>query len=210
MSQGTLYTISAPSGAGKTSLVKALVEKTENIQVSVSHTTRQPRPGEQNGVNYHFVTQEEFMQMLAKNLFLEQAKVFDHYYGTSQDWLMAKLNAGIDVILEIDWQGAKQVCDLKPDAVSIFILPPSQLALEKRLRERGKDNDNVIAQRLRGATLEMSHYAEFDYLVVNDDFSKALEDLQNIVYSQRLRQSVQTLKLKELLSELGISKTKNL
>jgi guanylate kinase len=145
------------------------------------------------------------MQMLANNLFLEQAKVFDHYYGTSQDWLMAKLNAGIDVILEIDWQGAKQVCDLKPDAVSIFILPPSLLALEKRLRERGKEDENVIAQRLRGATLEMSHYAKSDYLVVNDDFSKALEDLQSIVYSQRLRQSVQALKLRELLGELGIN-----
>jgi len=174
LSQGTLYTISAPSGTGKTSLVKALVENTENIQVSVSHTTRPSRSGEQNGVHYHFVTEAEFRQNLAKNLFLEHAKVYNHYYGTSQSRVMKKLNAGIDVILEIDWQGSQKVCQLKPDTISIFILPPSQLALEKRLRERGTDNDQVIAQRLRNAALEMSHHAEFDYLVINDNFLEAL------------------------------------
>ncbi|RKZ44357.1 MAG: guanylate kinase [Gammaproteobacteria bacterium] len=199
MSQGTLYTISAPSGTGKTSLVKALVENTENIQVSVSHTTRPSRSGEQNGVHYHFVTEAEFRQNLAKNLFLEHAKVYNHYYGTSQSRVMKKLNAGIDVILEIDWQGSQKVCQLKPDTISIFILPPSQLALEKRLRERGTDNDQVIAQRLRNAALEMSHHAEFDYLVINDNFLEALRDLEHIVYSQRLRQPVQALRLESLL-----------
>lgn len=199
MSQGTLYTISAPSGTGKTSLVKALVENTENIQVSVSHTTRPSRSGEQNGVHYHFVTEAEFRQNLAKNLFLEHAKVYNHYYGTSQSRVMEKLNAGIDVILEIDWQGSQKVCQLKPDTISIFILPPSQLALEKRLRERGTDNDQVIAQRLRNAALEMSHHAEFDYLVINDNFLEALRDLEHIVYSQRLRQPVQALRLESLL-----------
>ncbi|RKZ38341.1 MAG: guanylate kinase [Gammaproteobacteria bacterium] len=199
MSQGTLYTISVPSGTGKTSLVKALVENTENIQVSVSHTTRPSRSGEQNGVHYHFVTEAEFRQNLAKNLFLEHAKVYNHYYGTSQSRVMKKLNAGIDVILEIDWQGSQKVCQLKPDTISIFILPPSQLALEKRLRERGTDNDQVIAQRLRNAALEMSHHAEFDYLVINDNFLEALRDLEHIVYSQRLRQPVQALRLESLL-----------
>jgi len=199
LSQGTLYTISVPSGTGKTSLVKALVENTENIQVSVSHTTRPSRSGEQNGVHYHFVTEAEFRQNLAKNLFLEHAKVYNHYYGTSQSRVMKKLNAGIDVILEIDWQGSQKVCQLKPDTISIFILPPSQLALEKRLRERGTDNDQVIAQRLRNAALEMSHHAEFDYLVINDNFLEALRDLEHIVYSQRLRQPVQALRLESLL-----------
>jgi len=202
MNQGTLYTISAPSGAGKTSLVKALVENTENIQVSISHTTRLPRPGEENGINYHFVTEEEFIHKLANHLFLEHAKVFNHYYGTSQEWLTAQLNAGIDVILEIDWQGAKQVRRLKPDTISIFILPPSRATLEERLRERGKDSDEVIVQRLRGATLEMNYYTESDYLVINDDFSQALKDLQSIVYSQRLKQVTQTLRFEGLLSEL--------
>jgi guanylate kinase len=202
VSKGTLFTISAPSGAGKTTLVKALVESTDKIKVSVSHTTRKPRPGEKNNVNYHFVTEEEFMHMLTCNLFLEHAQIYDHYYGTSQKWLMEQLNTGIDVILEIDWQGAQQVRRLKPDTVGIFILPPSRTALEKRLRKRGKDSEDVIAKRLRGAVDEISHYVEFDYLVVNDDFSKALNDLQIIVHSQRLRQLAQAPKLEGLLTEL--------
>ncbi len=202
MSKGTLFTISAPSGAGKTTLVKALVESTDKIKVSVSHTTRKPRPGEKNNVNYHFVTEEEFMHKLTCNLFLEHAQIYDHYYGTSQKLLIEQLNAGIDVILEIDWQGAQQVHRLKPDTVGIFILPPSRAALEKRLRKRGKDSEEVIAKRLRGAVDEISHYVEFDYLVVNDDFSKALKDLQVIVHSQRLRQLAQAPKLEGLLTEL--------
>lgn len=204
MSQGTgtLYTISAPSGAGKTTLVKALLESSDNIRVSVSHTTRQPRSGEINGVNYHFVSKDEFSRMLENNLFLEYARVFDNYYGTSQGWLEVQLNAGIDVILEIDWQGAQQVRGLMPDTVSIFILPPSRQALEQRLHYRGKDSDEVIAKRLRGAVEEMSHCGEFDYLVVNDDLNQALRDLQYIVHSQRLRQVAQAVKLDGLLTDL--------
>jgi len=202
VTQGTLYTISAPSGAGKTTLVNALIENTDNIKVSVSHTTRQPRPGEKNGVNYHFVTKDEFMGMLENNLFLEHAQVFDNHYGTSQQWLMEELNAGIDVILEIDWQGAEKIRRLKPDTVNIFILPPSRAALEQRLRHRGKDSEEVIAKRLRGAVEEMRHCVEYDYLVVNDDFDQALKDLQSIIQAQRLRQVVQAAKLEGLLMEL--------
>ncbi|MEN8217203.1 MAG: guanylate kinase [Pseudomonadota bacterium] len=202
MSQGTLYTISAPSGAGKTTLVKALVESVDNIQVSVSHTTRQPRRGEINGVNYHFVTKDEFLRMLENDLFLEHAEVFDNEYGTSQEWIVEQLNMGIDVILEIDWQGAQVVRRKMPETVNIFVLPPSRAALEQRLRLRGKDSEVVIAKRLRGAVEEMSHCVEYDYLVVNDDFDQALGDLQAIVQSQRLRQVVQATKFEGLLSEL--------
>jgi len=207
VSKGTLFTIAAPSGAGKTTLVKALVESTDNLKVSVSHTTRQPRRGEENGVNYNFITEDEFMQMLKGNLFLEHAQVFEHYYGTSQQWLTEQLDTGVDVILEIDWQGAQQVCRLKPDTVSIFILPPSRAALEKRLRQRGKDSEDVIAKRLRGAALEISHSVEFDYLVVNDNFNKALNDLQAIVYSQRLTQRVHAPKLEGMLTDLTVTDT---
>jgi guanylate kinase len=202
VSQGTLLTISAPSGAGKTTLVQALVESTDNIQVSVSHTTRKPRLGEKNGENYHFVTEAEFLHILECNLFLEHAKIYDYYYGTSQKWLNEQLEAGIDVILEIDWQGAQQIHRLMPDTVGIFILPPSPEILEKRLRQRGKDSEEVIIKRLRGAVEEISHYVDFDYLVVNDDFSKALKDLQTIVHSLRLRQTVQAAKLEKLLTDL--------
>ncbi len=202
MSQGTLYTISAPSGAGKTTLVKALVESIDNIQVSVSHTTRQPREGEIEGINYHFVSKNQFLQMLQNNLFLEQAQVFDNYYGTSEKWLKAQLDKGIDVILEIDWQGAQKIRRLKPEMVSIFIIPPSKTALEKRLRQRSKDSEKVMTKRLRGAALEISHYTEYDYLVVNDDFSQALKDLQSIVQSQRLRRVVQATKFQGMLTEL--------
>ncbi len=198
----TLYTISAPSGAGKTTLVNALIETTDNIKVSVSHTTRQPRQGEKNGENYHFVTKDEFMEMLENNLFLEHAQVFDNHYGTSEQWLMEQLNAGIDVILEIDWQGAEKIRRLKPDTVNIFILPPSRATLEQRLHDRGKDSEEVIAKRLRGAVEEMRHCVEYDYIVINDDLEQALKDLQSIIQSQRLRQVVQAAKLEGLLSEL--------
>jgi len=202
MSTGTLYLISAPSGAGKTSLVHALVNSLDYIQVSVSHTTRQSRPGEKNGVDYYFVSQDEFLQMLTYNLFLEHAQVFDNYYGTSEKWLLNQLNKGIDIILEIDWQGAQQVRRLKPNSVSIFILPPSRQALESRLRQRGQDSDAVIQQRLYKAIDEMTHYVEYDYLVVNDDFETALKDLQVIIQSQRLTQLVQAPKLQGLLTDL--------
>ena len=202
MSKGTLYLISAPSGAGKTSLVKALLENTPNLKVSVSHTTRQPRAGEKDGINYHFVSKTEFQQMLSENVFLEHAQVFDNYYGTSGKWVTEQLNTGIDVILEIDWQGAQQVRRLQPDTISIFILPPSRATLEQRLRKRGTDSETVIAKRLRGAVEELSHYSEFDYLVVNDDFEQALKDLQAIIHSQGLKQAAQAEKLKGLLDDL--------
>ncbi len=206
MTQGTLYTISAPSGAGKTTLLKTLIKKTDHLKVSVSHTTRQPRSGEKNGVHYHFVTEDEFLHLLKTNVFLEHAQVFDHHYGTSRAGLIEQLKAGIDVILEIDWQGVQQIRQLMPETISIFILPPSRKALEKRLRKRAKDSKAVIAQRLHGAALEISHYAEFDYLVVNDNFSQAVKELQFIIYSQRLRQIRQASKLKDLLTELRETK----
>ena len=202
MTKGILFAVAAPSGAGKTSLVNALVASMDGLTVSVSHTTRKPRPGEKNGVNYHFVTEEDFIHMLTCNLFLEHAQVYDHYYGTSQKWLLEYLHTGTDVILEIDWQGAQQVRRLKPDTVTIFILPPSRAVLEQRLRSRGQDSEAVIAQRLQGAFDEISHYVEFDYLVVNDDFSQALKDLQAIVHSRRLTQLAQAPKLEKLLTDL--------
>ncbi|MFT4997514.1 MAG: guanylate kinase, partial [Flavobacteriales bacterium] len=162
-SQGTLYTISAPSGAGKTSLVNALIEQDPSIQVSISHTTRTIRPGELNGVNYHFVDQTDFLAMLGQADFLEHARVFDNYYGTSQQWVEETLAKGLDVILEIDWQGAAQVGKLMPDAIAIFILPPSKMALERRLTGRGQDSPAIIDKRMSEAQSEMSHYIEADY-----------------------------------------------
>src|SRR5579884_3074698 len=165
---GTLYIISAPSGGGKTSLVKALTASMPNIIVSVSHTTRPKRPGEEDGVNYHFVDQAQFKKLLAEDLFLEHATVFGNYYGTSRRWVEEKLQAGIDVVLEIDWQGAQQVRKLMPKTVSIFILPPSREVLLERLQARDQDNKAVIAKRMAAASNEISHYHEYDYLVIND------------------------------------------
>lgn len=202
--RGTLFIVSAPSGAGKTSLVAALVEALPNVRISVSHTTRPIRPGEQDGVNYHFTDRDTFLQKVGEGRFLEHAEVFGNLYGTSADWVDATLNSGEDVILEIDWQGAEQVRHLVPGAASIFILPPSLAELESRLRGRGQDDDQVIAQRLAGAQAEMAHYAEFDYLVVNDDFNHALTDLTAILRSHRLRigaqQRAQAARIGELLS----------
>lgn len=185
--QGTLFVVSAPSGAGKTSLVKALIESTPNIHVSVSHTTRPQRPGEVNGVNYHFVTQDGFTAMLNDNAFLEHAQVFDNLYGTSKRAVTDKLNAGVDVVLEIDWQGAQQIRRQMPDAVSIFILPPSREVLEQRLLGRGQDPVEVIRKRMAQANEQISHHVEFDYLIINDDFDKALKEMQAVVLAQRLR-----------------------
>lgn len=202
MNIGTLYVIAAPSGAGKTSLVKALIESLDHIRVSVSYTTRAPRPGEQDGVNYHFISHEQFERMLDASEFLEHAQVFDNYYGTGQAWVDSELKKGVDVILEIDWQGAQQIRRLHPDCASIFILPPSRETLEQRLRQRNQDSDEIIARRMQGAVEEMSHYIEFDYLVINDDFQTALADLQAIVKSHRLQQRLQNEKLKHLLVDL--------
>ncbi|MFP4611168.1 MAG: guanylate kinase [Thiohalophilus sp.] len=199
---GTLYVIAAPSGAGKTSLVAALVESTPDIDVSVSHTTRPMRPGEQDGIHYHFTDVPTFEQMIEAGRFLEHARVFDNYYGTATASIEQELDAGRDVILEIDWQGAAQVRRQVPGSVGIFILPPSREALEERLRGRGQDPDEVIARRMRDAVNEMSHYAEFDYLVFNDDFEIALADLQNIVLARRLRFEAQSRRHAESLKQL--------
>lgn len=202
MSKGILYTVSAPSGAGKTSLVNALVKSNPEVCVSVSHTTRPRRPGEEDGVNYHFVSHETFEQMLGEGAFLEHAQVFGNFYGTSQHWVENTLAAGMDVILEIDWQGAAQVRHLLPDTVSLFILPPSLSSLRQRLTGRGQDDDAVIEARMREAINEISHYAEADYLIVNDDFTLALAQLQALITSQHLRREVQADRYQSLLKEL--------
>lgn len=199
---GTLYVISAPSGAGKTSLVKALLEQTENIGVSVSHTTRAKREGEQDGIDYHFVDKEDFVSMVKDSAFLEHAQVFDNYYGSAIANIESTLNQGEDVILEIDWQGAEQVRKQLPYSVNIFILPPSQQALEERLRGRGQDSDEIIARRMRDAKNETSHYSEYDYLVVNDQFEDAIMELKGIVVARRCRFEAQAQRLAPLLKEL--------
>lgn len=199
---GTLYIISAPSGAGKTSLVKALIDSEAQIRVSVSHTTRAMRPGEVDGVNYHFVSREQFHGMLDNTEFLEHAEVFGNLYGTSQEWVKQTLREGYDLILEIDWQGAQQVRRLMPEAKSIFILPPTQEALRHRLTNRGQDSGEIIEQRMREAVSEMSHYVEYDYLLINDDFAHALSDLKAIFRANQLLQSPQQQRHGGLLSEL--------
>jgi guanylate kinase len=199
---GTLFTVSAPSGAGKTSLVSALLDRCQGIQVSVSHTTRPKRPGENDGLNYHFVSEEVFLAMLEKAEFLEHANVFGHLYGTSQVWVEKQLNRGIDVILEIDWQGAQQIKRLMPDSESIFILPPSRATLEQRLTTRGQDDPGIIQRRMSEAVEEMSHYVESDFLLVNDDFELALAELHAIVISRRLSTRHQVPALAQLLEDL--------
>ncbi|GIZ13728.1 guanylate kinase [Pseudomonas sp. NCCP-436] len=199
---GTLYIISAPSGAGKTSLVKALVDSEPLIRVSVSHTTRAMRPGEVDGVNYHFVDHAQFNAMLERGEFLEHARVFDNLYGTSQKWVEQTLAEGFDLILEIDWQGAQQVRRLMPQSRSIFILPPTQEALRQRLTNRGQDSGEVIERRMREAVSEMSHYVEYDYLIINDDFTHALNDLKAVLRSNQLLQARQQQRHTGLLQEL--------
>ena len=200
MAIGTLFIISAPSGAGKTSLVTKLLGEMDNIQVSVSHTTRACRPGEEDAVNYHFVSQAQFETMVAGEQFLEYAEVFGNYYGTSKEWVQSTLDNGIDVILEIDWQGAQQVREKFAHHVSIFILPPSKQALVERLQGRGQDEAAVIEKRIAAATEEMSHYAEADYLVINDDFETALQQLKSIISAKRCKIPVQGCE--KLLSDL--------
>ena len=200
--KGQLYIISAPSGAGKTSLVKALLESTPNLQVSVSHTTRDIRPGETHGVNYHFVDESEFASIREAGGFFEWAQVFGNFYGTSRQVVQEQLAAGVDIILEIDWQGARQVKALVDTAVSIFVLPPSTTALRNRLTERGQDNDDIIDSRMRAARDEMAHYDEADFIVLNDNFETALSDLQSIVRTQRLSQSIQSVNLTSVIADL--------
>lgn len=202
MGLGTLYVIAAPSGAGKTSLVRALVETVEHLRVSVSYTTRPRREGETHGVSYHFVSHEEFEILLKQNLFLEYAEVFGNYYGTSKQWVEQQLAEGKDIILEIDWQGAQQIKQLYPESVAIFILPPSRKILEQRLRGRGTDKEEVIQRRLNEAVQEMQHAGTFDYWIVNDEFDLALRDLQTIIRSQRLRTKFQSYYLRDLMRSL--------
>lgn len=199
---GTLFIISAPSGGGKTSLVNAAVEDIPELEVSISHTTRSKRPGELDDRDYHFVSEPDFLELINKKAFLEHAKVFGYYYGTTQKWVEEKLRAGISVILEIDWQGAEQIKQKMPECVSIFIVPPSLSVLENRLLERGQDNPEVIAKRMSAARAEISHYGEFDYLVVNDAFSKALQELKAIIISQHLKLKFQQHKYAVLLNNL--------
>ncbi len=201
-STGTLYIISAPSGAGKSSLVKALIDIEPQIRVSVSHTTRAMRPGEENGVHYHFVEREEFVKMIEHGDFLERAEVFGNLYGTSQSYLQQTLDEGHDLILEIDWQGAEQVRKLMPQARSIFLLQPSQQALRDRLDNRGQDSAEIIDGRMREAVSEMSHYVDYDYLIINDDFAVALDDLKAIFHASRLQQKRQQQRYGKLLAEL--------
>ncbi|MBJ9974363.1 guanylate kinase [Pseudomonas sp. S75] len=199
---GTLYIVSAPSGAGKTSLVDALTRKDEQIRVSVSHTTRAMRPGESHGVNYHFVAHDAFRALIAQGDFLEHAEVFGNFYGTSRSALQETLAQGFDLILEIDWQGAQQVRRLMPEALSIFILPPSQQALRERLDGRGQDSEEIIAGRMKEAVSEMVHYDEFDYVIVNDDFVQALEDLKSVFRANRLLLAKQKQRHGALLEQL--------
>lgn len=185
---GTLFVVSAPSGAGKTSLVRALLEIDAGLQLSVSYTTRESRPGEIDGEHYHFVDIGTFDAMVADGAFVEYARVFDNAYGTAESALRRVIGRGDDLLLEIDWQGARQVRERIPEAVSIFVMPPSLAALEERLRGRGQDSDVVIAGRMARARDELSHYSEYDYLIVNDRFDAALAQLQAIVIAERLRQ----------------------
>lgn len=199
---GTLYVISAPSGAGKTSLVKALLEQDKQVCVSVSHTTRDMRPGEVDGKDYNYIAMEQFNSMIEQGQFLEFAEVFTNKYGTSQIWVEQQLEQGMDVILEIDWQGAQQVRRLMPDCVSVFILPPSTAALRERLTGRGQDGEEVINHRMSEALSEMSHYNEYDFLIINDQFELALEDLQAVFNARRLELSRQQIKQTALLAGL--------
>ncbi|MDC9728327.1 MAG: guanylate kinase [Methyloprofundus sp.] len=202
MNQGKLYIISAPSGAGKTSLIKQLLPQVEKLMVSISHTTRAQREGEQDGVDYFFTSVEVFKSAIAQGDFLEYAQVFDNFYGTAQSSVEASLKQGLDVILEIDWQGAEQIRKLLPDTLSIFIVPPSNEALRERLQGRGQDSDEIINRRMQDAVNEMSHYAEYDYLVVNDDFNTALVELQSIILANRLHIQRQQTTLAPLLTSL--------
>ena len=199
---GNLFIVSAPSGAGKTSLVRAMQEQLDGIAFSVSHTTRAMRPGEKDGRDYHFVDVKTFKQMIKDKAFLEHAKVFDNYYGTARASIEQQLAAGQDVFLDIDWQGARQVRRRWKGVQSIFILPPSRAALEERLRGRGQDSAETIARRMQGAISESGHYGEYDYLIINADFQTALQELITLVRAARLKQARQAARHQELLAGL--------
>jgi len=200
--EGTLFVVAAPSGAGKSSLVNALLEREPAISLSVSHTTRPPRPGELYGRHYYFVERAEFEREIAEGIFLEHAEVHGNLYGTSRTSVQGLLTQGRDVLLEIDWQGAEQIRRSKPDCVSVFILPPSRVELERRLRGRGSDSAEVIERRLHNSRGEIAHAHEFDYILVNDVFEDALADLQAIVRAVRLRSALQWRRHEALIAEL--------
>lgn len=199
---GTLFIISAPSGAGKTSLVKALLERMTSIQASVSHTTRPQREGEVDGQHYHFVSESTFNELCAQGVFLEHAQVFKNFYGTSAQTIKTQLQSGIDVILEIDWQGAQQVRQQIANTCCIFILPPSVETLQQRLIKRGQDKADTISSRMQEATQEISHFSEYDYLIINDDFDSALEELTTIIKASRLKLHIQHERHNNLISAL--------
>ena len=202
MNTGTLYIISAPSGAGKTSMISKLLESLSDAEMAVSHTTRQAREGEVDGKHYHFVTKDKFLDGVMQHEFLENAEVFGNYYGTSKKSVEGILKKGIDVILEIDWQGAEQVRGLMPDALSIFILPPSKTELERRLRGRGTDSDDVIAKRLGQSCADITHYDEFDYVVINDNFDESVKQLESIFHANRATLEKHIQKNQALIDEL--------
>lgn len=199
---GNLFIISAPSGAGKTSLITALVEEVSNLEISLSYTTRAQRPGEVNGVHYNFISQAKYDELLAQDVFLESATVFEYNYGTSKRWIQERLDKGIDILLEIDWQGARQIKQkFQQNCVSIFVLPPSLAVLEARLRSRKQDADDVIAHRMEKAEAEISHYPEYDYLIINEDFERAKIELKSVITAERLRNQSQQQRCAELLAQ---------
>lgn len=202
--QGNLFIVSAPSGAGKTSLVRALVERDRGVRLSVSYTTRPPRPGEVDGIDYYFVDEAEFVEMLARGDFLEHALVYGNRYGTSRARIETLRGEGIDLIFEIDWQGAQTMRSHFPDATSVFILPPSTDALLDRLRSRGQDSEEVILRRLAAAKADMVHVAEFQYVIINKDFASALNELQALVAAQRLHYAQQRMRHHRLFTDLEI------
>jgi len=202
LNEPNLYVVAAPSGGGKTSLIRALLEKDAKVSLSISHTTRAPRPGEVEGLHYHFVDDLTFTRMIAENAFLEHAQVFDNRYGTGRDAVRLKLAAGYDVILDIDWQGARQIRGNFPDCCTIFILPPSLEVLRNRLANRGQDSMEVIERRMKDARAEISHWSEFDFVIINDDFDETLADLQSIVRHRKPCRPKQKDRNDDLVAEL--------
>ena len=200
--RGNLFILSAPSGAGKSSLISTLIERNDDIQVSVSHTTRNSRPGEENAVHYHFVSVDEFKTHINEGHFIEWAEVFGNFYGTSKVVIENLLNNGVDVFLDIDWQGAQQIRELFPEVITVFIAPPSRAALRQRLIGRGQDESEVIERRMIEAKSQISHYPEFDFIIVNDDFEQCLSELKLITRAQRLKATNQAIKFDHLLKEL--------
>lgn len=203
--QGNLFIVAAPSGGGKTSMVHAVADRFDSLEVSVSHTTRPIRPTEQPDVDYFFVSEPQFMDMVQANAFIEHAKVFDYYYGTSITQILNRINAGIDVLLDIDWQGAEQIKHIFPQAIGIFVLPPSFLELKRRLDSRKRDDENIIKKRMSQAIDEMRHYDAFDYVIVNDDFDKACSELGAVIVANRLTLARQSIKVGDLISNLLFS-----